>query len=116
MAAGVMLICSGMMLSFYCAVIFRFIGEGTPSPVAPTTKLVIKGVYKHSRNPIYISFLLILTGMFLLFGHVMLLLYVLLASIALHVYITAIEEPELEERFGDEYIEYKKAVPRWIIK
>lgn len=111
---GICLVLFGISIWVYCVGLFHFIGKGTPVPVNPPKKLVIKGVYKYTRNPMYISALIILFGYFLFFGHLSLLLYLFLIAIFFNLFVLFYEEPILKKRFGKKYIEYCKNAPRWL--
>lgn len=104
----------GIMTWSYCWIIFAISGDGTIFPAAPPKRLVVKGIYRYSRNPIYVSIFAILFGIFLLKGHLLLLIYVPLCWIIFHLYIILREEPLLRRRFGDSYTQYCKSVGRWI--
>ena len=111
---GAGLIALGILSWLYCAIIFGESGDGTPLPAAPPTKLVVKGIYRYIRNPIYVAFIVILFGIFLLKGHLLLLFHVLFCFIIFHLYIILREEPLLRLRFGEEYERYVRTVPRWL--
>lgn len=91
----------------------RFSGA-TGSPGDPTRKLVVKGPYAQIRNPIYCADAIIVLGLAFLVGSPSLLGFDLLYATGIDIYVSKVEEPILEERFGQEYIEYKKKVPKWI--
>lgn len=93
---------------------FAIQGFGTPSPVAAPERLVVSGLYKYVRNPMYISVLLLIVGQALLFANTSLLLYAACVWIAVHLFVLLYEEPTLSARFGSEYEAYKKRTPRWI--
>ncbi len=109
---GLFLIILGIGSTFYTYRIFFDKDKGTPVPIQPTRKLMIEGIYKYTRNPIYIEKFLWTIGIFLFFGHSLLKLYSLLFGIWAHFY-TLHEEKELKRRFGDDYIAYMKSVPRY---
>ena len=111
---GLGLIAVGMSIWLYCIDLFNFLGKGTPVPINPPKKLVIKGIYRFTRNPMYIGVLIILTGYFLLFGHFLLLIYPFLAAIFFNLLVKFYEEPTLKKKFGQSYIEYCKKAPRWV--
>ena len=94
--------------------LFRFLGRGTPIPTDPPKQLVIKGLYKYSRNPMYIAYILLLLGEFLLLGHVLLLGYLLVFIPLCHLLVVCYEEPVLQKRFGQSYLDYCLTTPRWI--
>jgi protein-S-isoprenylcysteine O-methyltransferase Ste14 len=112
--AGWILIAMGIGVASHCSHLFRRLGLGTPVPVEPPTQLVATGLYSYSRNPIYVADVEILLGIFLVRGDVLLLLYVVLFAGAIHAWIVRREEPELRDRFGEEYVEYTQRVPRWL--
>ena len=82
-------------------------------PVEPPKKLVISGLYKFSRNPIYLSYFLVLLGYFFFFGHLTLLVYFVLLVIKINLFIIFYEEPVLKKRFGKDFEEYLQKTPRW---
>ena len=104
----------GIITWLYCWIIFAVFGDGTVFPAAPPKRLVAKGIYRYSRNPIYVSIIAILFGIFLVKGHLLLLAYVPLCWIIFHLYVILREEPILRRRFGDSYTQYCKSVGRWI--
>ncbi len=109
------LICLGCMLVFVLtARMIILIGKGTIMPWDPTCKLVVAGVYRYVRNPMILSVIMIEAGESLLFASIWLGLIAFLFFAINHVYFILSEEPGLEKRFGQEYLEYKKNVPRWI--
>lgn len=89
-------------------------GEGTLAPWDPPKKLVIEGPYRYSRNPMISGVSIALLGEVILFGSVPLLIWFLYFTITNSIYIRKKEEPLLEQNFGEEYIEYKSSVPRFI--
>lgn len=106
MAAGVVLV----------SAFARFVleGVGTPAPVAQTRHLVVGGLYRHVRNPMYIAVVAAIFGQALLLGQMGLLLYAAAAGLTMAAFVRWAEEPELLERFGDEYAKYCRAVPGWL--
>lgn len=93
----------------------RFVveGIGTPAPIAPTQHLVVGGLYRYVRNPMYIAVVAAIVGQALLFGQPGLLAYAALVGAAMWVFATFYEEPYLAERYGAEYDEYRRTVPGW---
>lgn len=111
---GTIFIFFGIVTWLHCVALFFSFGKGTPVPTNPPKILVTKGIYKYSRNPMYLSVLIILFGYFFLLGHLLLLLYPVLAALFFHLFITLYEEPTLEKKFGRDYIEYCNKIPRWL--
>jgi protein-S-isoprenylcysteine O-methyltransferase Ste14 len=93
---------------------FALEGLGTPAPIAPPQKLVVTGLYRYARNPIYIAVVSVIFGQALLFADRNLLWYGALLWLFFHVWVVIIEEPTLREGFGAEYESYCANVPRWI--
>ena len=93
----------------------RFVREGigTPAPVAPTQHLVVGGLYRYVRNPMYIAVVGAIVGQAGLFGQPGLLIYGA-AMLAIFVaFVRGYEEPTLRRQFGAEYDAYRRAVPGW---
>ena len=111
---GGIFILGAILIDFSSFMLFKKFGQGTPVIIEPTKKLVIKGLYKYTRNPIYLGHILIVIGELLLFGRPFLLVYILLAFIFLHFYIIKYEEPEMDRKFGNDYFKYKTMVNRWL--
>ena len=113
-ALGVLLILVGLPGLVDSFARFALQGLGTPAPIAPTKNLVVTGLYRYVRNPIYVAVVAIILGQALLFGDWRLLLYGALLWLAFHVFVVAYEEPTLQETFGGEYEAYRANVPRWV--
>lgn len=110
---GLVLILLGLLIALYC--VYRFIidGLGTLSPVHRTKALVVKGLYKYSRNPMYVGMLLVLIGEFLITKSVHLLAYTIVVGLAFHLFVIFVEEPRLTRDFKTEYLDYMNRVRRW---
>jgi protein-S-isoprenylcysteine O-methyltransferase Ste14 len=111
---GGVLMLGGVGVAAYCSHLFLRVGDGTPVPIEPPRRLVVGGLYRYSRNPIYVAEVAILVGLFLHRGELSLLLYAAIIAVALHFWIVYREEPELRSRFGEAYARYMQSVPRWI--
>jgi len=111
---GILLILLGLFFLIYTNKSFLKIGKGTLAPWDPPKKLVVDGAYRYVRNPMISGVLMIVLGEALIFASIELLLLFILFFAVNHVYFVYSEEPGLIKRFGDDYIEYKKNVPRWI--
>lgn len=112
-AAGGLLICAGLVL--IVASFIDFIkADGTPVPVASPPRLVVTGFYRYVRNPIYVGFLVVLTGEVLLFASPGLVEYTLVAWCIGAAAVRFYEEPTLARKFGAEYQAYRHAVRAWI--
>jgi protein-S-isoprenylcysteine O-methyltransferase Ste14 len=97
-----------------CAWDFATAGRGTPAPLDPPKALVVRGLYRVVRNPMYVAVLLVLFGEALLFGSPRLLGYAVVVLVLFHLFVVAYEEPTLRRAFGPSYDEYRAAVPRWL--
>jgi protein-S-isoprenylcysteine O-methyltransferase Ste14 len=94
----------------------RFVleGLGTPAPVAPPQRLVVGGLYRYVRNPMYVAVLATIVGQALVLLQPGLLVYATVVGAAMATFVYGYEEPTLSERFGAEYEEYRRAVPAWV--
>ena len=93
---------------------FAIHGMGTPAPIFPTRRLVVIGLYKYVRNPMYVAVVSAIVGQGLIFGNVELLEYGGLVWLIVHLFVLLYEEPTLRASFGSEYEAYCATVPRWI--
>ena len=84
------------------------------SPTDTPPKLITSGVLQYTRNPMYLGYFSIVLSEFFLFGHVFLLVYLVVLVLFVHFMVVYVEEKGLEKTFGSDYVEYKKRVPRWI--
>jgi protein-S-isoprenylcysteine O-methyltransferase Ste14 len=112
--AGIGLILAGLAVILHCSGLFRSLGRGTPVPIQPPERLVITGLYRYSRNPMYVGQVTILLGLFFFRGELSLLLYAAIWVGMVASFVVWREEPELRRRFGEEYVRYTERVPRWI--
>lgn len=112
--AGVLFVWLGFTLFVWCVNIFVIIGQGTLAPWDPTRKLVVSGSYRHVRNPMISGVAMMLIGQSLFWGSWVVSLWAGIFMLINHVYFKFSEEPGLEKRFGESYINYKANVPRWI--
>ena len=111
---GVLILLHGLALLSLCIRDFLIIGHGTLAPWDPPKHLVIIGLYRYSRNPMYISIIIILAGWALYSGSPLLATYSLLLATAFYLRVVFGEELILAKQFGNEWIDYVKKVPRWL--
>jgi protein-S-isoprenylcysteine O-methyltransferase Ste14 len=111
---GAALVALGLGLVAWTVALFATVGHGTLAPWDPTTRLVVRGPYRHVRNPMISGVLGILLGEALVFGSVSLLLWFAAVLAVNAVYFPLVEEPGLERRFGADYRAYRGNVPRWL--
>ena len=104
----------GTLIIIWCSVEIIRRGRGTPAHLDPPKILIVNGLYRHVRNPIYLGALLVQLGYMIWFGSRLLIVYFLLFAFAFHILIVFIEEPILRNTFGAAYDEYRRNVPRWI--
>jgi protein-S-isoprenylcysteine O-methyltransferase Ste14 len=88
-------------------------GLGTPAPVASTENLVVGGLYRYVRNPMYLAVAAIIVGQALALGQPILLLYAAAFAVAVAAFAHWYEEPTLRRQFGEQYEAYRRAVPAW---
>ncbi|SFT86115.1 isoprenylcysteine carboxylmethyltransferase family protein [Mesorhizobium sp. YR577] len=112
-AAGSLLVIAGLAVLLHAFTRFALEGSGTPAPVAPTEKLVVGGIYRYVRNPMYVAVLSIILGQALIFAHWPVALYACVAGAAMFAFVKTYEEPTLARRYGASYEAYRRAVPGW---
>lgn len=111
---GLVVLAVGIGALLWCVRDFYVAGKGTLAPWAPPANLVIVGLYRHSRNPMYVSVALVLLGWAITFGSPALFLYALVVVAAFHVRVVRGEEPWLARTHGSEWERYRERVPRWL--
>ncbi|MEI9411656.1 isoprenylcysteine carboxylmethyltransferase family protein [Mesorhizobium salmacidum] len=112
--AGGVLIAAAAAVLLHAFARFAPEGLGTPAPVAPTERLVIGGIYRHVRNPMYVAVLSIILGQALLFSSWSIAAYAAIAAAAMVTFVRLYEEPTLASRYGAEYEAYRRNVPGWL--
>ena len=112
--AGLFLMCLGLSVVVITISKFIRIGKGTLAPWSPTKKLVISGIYGHIRNPMILGVFTAIIGESVAILSLKILIWAIIFFIINNIYFMIFEEPGMVKRFGDEYKEYKKNVPRWI--
>jgi protein-S-isoprenylcysteine O-methyltransferase Ste14 len=112
--AGEIVFTTGLIIMLYCIINFATRGKGTLSPIDPTKKLVITGLYKFSRNPMYIGVMIMLIGEAIFFRSADLWIYSAAIFAAFNLFIMFFEEPRLRKDFEKEYEQYCKKTRRWI--
>ena len=111
--AGVVLLVAGTAVLVQAFARFVVEGLGTPAPVAPTRELVVGGLYRYVRNPMYLAVLAAIVGQALALGQLVLLPYAAVVAAAFAAFVHWYEEPTLARQFGDRYQAYRRAVPGW---
>ena len=110
---GALLVVAGAVVLLHAFVRFVVEGLGTPAPVAPTDRLVVGGLYRYVRNPMYLAVAAIIVGQALILGQPILIAYAAVFAVAVAAFVQRYEEPTLRRRFGEQYEAYLRAVPRW---
>jgi protein-S-isoprenylcysteine O-methyltransferase Ste14 len=112
-ALGGILLDAGLAVLILAFVRFVVEGLGTPVPIAAPSRLVVGGVYRYVRNPMYVGAILAIIGQALIFGQLSLLVYAAVVFLVTSAFVHWYEEPRLALLFGADYEAYRKAVPGW---
>lgn len=107
------MLAAGLAVLLHAFLRFVVEGTGTPAPVAPTERLVVGGLYRYVRNPMYLAVAGILVGQALVLGQLELLLYAGAFLVVTAAFVHGYEEPALARRYGEQYERYRRAVPAW---
>ena len=113
-AVALLLFASGAAIYFWCVWDFASFGRGTPAPIDAPKSLVVRGLYRYSRNPMYVGVLTTLLGWVVLFASLELLVYSACVGTCFQLFVVCYEEPHLSRTFGKSYDEYRSRVSRWI--
>ena len=111
---GVLLIAAGLPVLLDSFARFAIQGLGTPAPVLPTRHLVVTGLYRHMRNPMYLAVAALIFGQGLFFPSRGVLEYGVAVWVAFYLFVLLYEEPTLRKSYGPEYQEFCANVPRWL--
>ena len=106
----------GFAVALRCVWDFGRTGHGTPAPMVPPKKLVVVGFYRYVRNPMYLGSIVGWLGLWIVFGQATLLAIAIAFALVLGValFVVFYEEPTLRRKFGTDYEEYCRNVPRWM--
>lgn len=110
---GALLVVAGAGALVHAFVRFVVEGLGTPAPVAPTERLVVGGLYRYVRNPMYLAVVAAIAGQALLLWQVVLVPYAAIVGVAFVAFVLGYEQPRLRRQFGSQYEDYRRAVPAW---
>jgi len=113
-AVALLVLLVGAGVYGWCLWDFAVFGRGTPAPVDAPRKLVVRGLYRYTRNPMYVGVLSLIVGWALLFRAGTLVVYAALVGTAFHLVVVLYEEPHLRRVFGDAYDAYRGRVGRWL--
>ena len=112
-AVGALLVVVGAGVLVHAFVRFVVEGLGTPAPVAPTERLVVGGLYRYVRNPMYLAVVAAIAGQALLLWQAVLVPYAAVVAVAFVGFVLGDEQPTLQRQFGPQYEAYRRAVPAW---
>jgi protein-S-isoprenylcysteine O-methyltransferase Ste14 len=112
-AGGAVLVVVGVGVLLEAFARFALEGRGTPAPVAPTQELVVGGLYRYLRNPMYVAVIATILGQGMFLWRPILLAYAAVVAAAMWLFVRTYEEPTLAARYGDRYAAYRRAVPGW---
>jgi protein-S-isoprenylcysteine O-methyltransferase Ste14 len=104
----------GVAIYGWCLWDFMMAGRGTPALIDPPRQLVVRGLYRFVRNPMYYGVLNVITGWVVFFGAIDVLVYAAIVGAGFHCFVRLVEEPALRRRFGDDYEGYCRSVHRWM--
>jgi protein-S-isoprenylcysteine O-methyltransferase Ste14 len=113
-ALALSLFAAGGAIYFWCLWDFASFGRGTPAPIDAPKRLVVRGLYRYTRNPMYLGVLTVLLGWVVLFEALDLLLYAICVGSCFQLFVVYYEEPHLSRTFGESYQEYRSRVGRWL--
>src|SRR5271169_3808690 len=114
LSLGLAIVVVGLTLFIATVRMFILIGKGTIMPWDPTRRLIVASLYSYVRNPMILRLIILQIGEAILFTSYGIALLALFNLVLNTVYFILSEEPGLEKRFGQEYAQYKRNVPRWI--
>ena len=104
----------GLVLYLRSAWDFAVFGSGTPAPIDAPKRLVTRGFYRCTRNPMYVAVLTVVLGWAVLFGAAILVAYAIVLFVVFSLFIRLYEEPRLAREFGEDYAAYRSQVGRWL--
>lgn len=114
-AWGFLPLTTGLVVLVWCVRDFYVAGRGTLAPWAPPRHLVQVGLYRYSRNPMYVAVLIMLVGWAIGFRARTLWTYALMMVVVFYLRVVIFEEPWLSRTHGEEFARYKAKVPRWLV-
>lgn len=114
LTVAIALLLLGAAVYAWCLWDFATFGRGTPAPIDAPKKLVVRGLYRYTRNPMYVGVLTVILGWVALFRATTLVFYALAVGTCFQLFVVLYEEPHLEREFGDQYEAYRSRVRRWL--
>ena len=113
-AFALLLFAAGVAIYCWCVWDFASFGRGTPAPIDAPKSLVVRGLYRYTRNPMYLGVLAVILGWAVLFQRAGLLVYAACVATCFQLFVVLYEEPHLKRIFGESYREYSARVGRWL--
>ena len=104
----------GAAIYAWCVWDFATFGRGTPAPIDAPKRRVVRGLYRYTRNPMYVGALTVILGWAALFQAANLVFYALVVGTCFHLFIVFYEERHLVQEFRSQYEAYRSRVPRWL--
>ena len=111
---GLALIAAGVLVVGWCVRDFYVAGKGTLAPWDPPRRIVVVGLYRSVRNPMYLGVLLVVAAWAVLLGSPAVGVYALLLAVGFHLRVVTVEEPSLARMFGGDWEAYARDVGRWV--
>jgi protein-S-isoprenylcysteine O-methyltransferase Ste14 len=111
--SGAILLTAGAGVYAWTLWDFASFGRGTPLPLDAPRRLIVRGLYRYTRNPMYLGVFLAILGWACLYADAGLLLYFSIVAVIVHLFVVGYEEPHLSRTFGTEYEAYRASVARW---
>jgi protein-S-isoprenylcysteine O-methyltransferase Ste14 len=111
---GLALFLIGVAIYLWCAWDFAAKGLGTPAPIDAPRRLVVEGLYRFTRNPMYVGVSAMILGQAIYYGSFSIVVYLLAIVLAFNLFVRFCEEPTLRRLFGEQYDDYCRTVPRWL--
>lgn len=111
--AGFIIIWLGAALAIWCTILMFLFGKGTPLVTSAPQKILNRNIYSYVRHPMMWSLIMVVLGQALMYGSIILFVWLIALSRILHLIVVHYEEPQLERRFGKSWKEYCQEVPRW---
>lgn len=113
---GLVLVACGAVIYLWCAWDFTSKGLGTPAPIDAPRVLVVQGLYRFTRNPMYVGVSAVILGQATYYGSRTVMIYLCFVVLAFYLFVRFYEEPTLRRLFGEQYDDYRRRVPRWIFR
>jgi protein-S-isoprenylcysteine O-methyltransferase Ste14 len=114
-SVGGLLLLLGVSIYLWCAWDFAVKGLGTPAPIDAPKNLVVQGLYRYTRNPMYVGVSAMIAGHAIYRGSIAIALYLCVVITLFNLFVLFYEEPTLRRQFGEQYSNYCRAVPRWFL-